>query len=418
MLEVLLRSIQSLVRQRLRRTHSSLRGRIPITKDLCPYCFDYFNMADTPFRCTTPVHCKKEVDPVLQLKWNDGSPKGKLIPAKRFARERVCSDCQGKTRNRLCPNCHQELPHTIGEFRNLIISVVGAKNSGKSCYLPVLIETLRRSVGPDLKFTIQTLNDDTATRYNRDYRDRLMIQRRLLDVTQSGLANVGIRLPLVFRLTFYDEHDDGQRTPTNLVTLAFFDTAGEDMNSQDTMAYVNKYIFRSDGIILLLDPLQLSFVRDQLKSNSKISLPDRDTETSDIITRLDNLIHGGQNLSPEAQIRIPLAITLSKLDAVESLIDHHLNVTRSSTHISGFDAADFDTVNSEVQSLIDRWDGQYLIEQVKSGFTRYGFFAMTALGTAPDKDEVANIRPKRVADAFLWILHVHKLIKTKIGAHS
>jgi hypothetical protein len=412
MLQVL-RSIQSMVRQRVRRTRSTLRGRISITRELCPYCFDYFNMSDTPFRCSTPMHCKSEVDPVLQVKWRDGSPKGKVIPAKGFARERICPECNGKTRNRLCPNCHQELPHTIGEFRNLIISVVGAKNSGKSCYLPVLIETLRRSIGPDLNFTIQTLNDDTANRYNRDYRDRLMTQKRLLTTTHSGLSNVDIRLPLVFRLTFYNEHDDGHRTPTNLVTLAFFDTAGEDMNSQDTMAYVNKYIFRSDGIILLLDPLQLDLVRDQLKSNLKIALPDRDTETSDIITRLDNLIHGGQNLSPEAQIRTPLAITLSKFDAVESLVDHHLNVTRSSTHINGFDAADFDTVNNEVQSLIDRWDGRYVLEQIKSGFSRHGFFAMSALGAAPDNNEVANIRPKRVADAFLWILHVHKLIKAK-----
>jgi hypothetical protein len=407
------RSIQSSVRQRIRRTFGWTRAQSRIVKELCPYCFDYFNMSHTPFRCTTPVHCTKDVDPILTVKWNDPSPKGKVIPAMGFARQRTCPDCRGVTRNRICPNCHQELPHTIGEFRNLIISVVGAKNAGKSHYLPVLIEGLRRSIGPDLKFTIQPLNDDTANRYNRDYRDRLMTQKRLLDVTQSGLANVAIRLPLVFRLTFYDEHDDGQRTSTNLVTLAFFDTAGEDMNSQDTMAYVNKYIFRSDGIILLLDPLQLDLVRDQLKANAKVALPARDTETSDIITRLDNLIHSGQNLSSEAQIKIPLAITVSKFDAVESLVDRHLNVTRSSSHVGGFDAADFDTVNREVQSLIDHWDGQYLLEQVKTGFSRYGFFAMTALGTTPVNNEVAHVRPKRVADPFLWILHAHKLIKAK-----
>jgi hypothetical protein len=336
-----------------------------------------------------------------------------VIPADGFAHQRVCTECESKTRSRLCPNCHQELPHTIGEFRNLIISVIGAKNAGKSCYLPVLIETLRRSVGPDLNFTIQTLNDDTAGRYNRDYRERLMVQKKMLEATRSGLSNADVRLPLLFRLSFHDERPGGQRTVTNLVTLAFFDTAGEDMNSQDTMAHVNKYIYRSDGIILLLDPLQLNSVRDRLKSDPKISLPDRDIETSDIITRLDHLIHAGQNLSAKEQIKIPLAVTLSKFDAVGSLVDSQLNVARNSGHVVGFDAADFDAVDAEVQSLVDDWDGQYLLEQVKSGFSRYGFFAMTALGGAPDNNEIASIRPKRVADAFLWILHVHKLIRAK-----
>ena len=391
----------------------ALRGRINVTSELCPYCFDYFRMSETPFRCSTPVHCKKEVDPVLERRWRDRSPKGLVITANGFARERACPECDGKTKSRLCPNCHQELPHTIGEFRNLIISVIGAKNSGKSCYLPVLIETLKKTVGPDLDFTIQTLNDDTARRYNRDYRERLFVQKRLLTATQSGLANADVRLPLLFHLHFYDEHRNGQRSLTNLVTLAFFDTAGEDMNSQDTMAHVNKYIYRSDGIILLLDPLQLNSVRDRLKSDSRISLPDRDIETSEIVTRLNHLIHAGQNLNADAQIKIPLAVTLSKFDAIENLVDPQLNVTRGSNHISGFDTADFDTVNGEVQSLVDDWDGQYLLDQVKSGFSRYAFFAMTALGTAPDNNEVANIRPKRVADAFLWILHFHKLIKAK-----
>src|SRR5262249_36809326 len=194
-------------------------------------------------------------------------------------------------------NCHQELPHTIGEYRSLIISVVGAKNAGKSHYLPMLIETLKNSIGPDLKFLLQPLNDDTTLRYARDYRDPLIAQKRLLGVTRSGLSDVTSRLPLVFRLSFYREFDSGRREIENLVTLAFFDTAGEDMNSQDTMAYVNKYIFRSDGIILLLDPLQLDHVRDRVGPG--VALPARDIETSDIVTRLDRLIHSGRDLDTE-----------------------------------------------------------------------------------------------------------------------
>src|SRR5262249_9000618 len=110
---------------------------------------------------------------------------------------------------------------------------------------------------------------------------------------------------------------------------------------------------------------------------------------------------------------IPLAVTLSKFDAIEGLVDPQFGIRQNSNHVGGFDAADFQTVDAEVQSLIDAWGGQYLLEQVKSRFSQRGFFGVTALGSAPENNSVTNLRPKRVADPFLWILHLHKLIKAK-----
>jgi len=39
-------------------------------------------------------------------------------------------------------------------------------------------------------------------------------------------------------------------TISNVTTISFFDTAGEDLNAQETMKTENKYIYNSSGIIL------------------------------------------------------------------------------------------------------------------------------------------------------------------------
>lgn len=411
----LLQLIPSFLRRRTRRVVSDAINQASLRNELCPYCFDYFKMSSTPFRCGTPV-CKREVDLVLAAKWGDRAPKGKVIGSTKFVRSVKCPECKDETRRRLCPNCHQEIPHTIGEFRNLVISVVGAKEAGKSHYLPALIESLRSNIGPDLKFLLQPVNDDTTNRYNAGYRDPLIKNHRLLAPTRSGLTDVMSRLPLVFRLSFYRTVASGQRETTNLVTLAFFDTAGEDMNSEDTLAYVNKYIFRSDGIILLLDSLQLSAVRDKLGSSA--SLPTKDSETADIIARLDRLIHAGRGLAVDAPIDIPLAVALSKFDAVDRLIDSQLVVRRNSAHVGGVDRGDFLTVDSEIQSLLDLWGEQSLLNQIKSTFRHSSFFGVTALGGAPSSSGIVNLRPKRVADPMLWILYRHGLVMAKPESSS
>ena len=48
----------------------------------------------------------------------------------------------------------------------------------------------------------------------------------------------------------------------------FFDTAGEDLNDEDTMSTVNKYICKSAGIVFLLDPMQIPAVVSQLDEST------------------------------------------------------------------------------------------------------------------------------------------------------
>ena len=380
-------------------------------KEICPYCFEPYRLKETPFRCSSPAaRCAPERDEVRARVWDEAAPMGRVLPAEGgFRREHRCPACSQTSRKRLCPLCHMELPHTTGKFRNLIFAVIGAKEAGKSHYLAVLIEQIRKHAGPDLGMLLEPLNDHTIRRYREDFYEPVFRRGTVIRGTVSALADRRVQIPLVYTLTFTGKDLFGRHVIKGLVTLVFFDTAGEDLNDESTMNTVNKYIYRSDGIILLLDPLQLDRVRDHL--NGSVPLPSRNADTADIVTRVTKLIRDGRGLPLNAKIPTPFAVAFSKFDAVEPLIDPQFQLRSDPDHRSGFDLADFHAVNAEMQSLLSDWDNVILREQVEGYYQKFGFFGLTSLGCNPHGDQkIPRVLPRRVEDPFLWLLHHHGLL--------
>jgi len=388
---------------------SRLRNRF--RKQVCPYCFEEYRIRETPFRCASPIgRCTPEVDEVRKKQWEESTPLGRVLePTGRLVHEMRCPICSQVSRKRLCPHCHMELPHTTGKFDNLIFAVIGAKESGKSHYIAVLIDQLRKNVGPGMDMLLEPLDDTTVKRYREAFHDPLFRHGKVIHGTVSALADRRVQIPLVYSLTFGGRGLLGGRRIAKAVTLVFFDTAGEDMDDEDTMALVNRYIYRSDGIILLLDPLQLPWVRDQLGAGTP--LPSENTETGDIITRVSRLILTGRNLTPDAMVPTPLAVAFSKFDAVEPLVDPQLQLNAEPHHDGAYDVEDFTAVDAEMRSLLARWDGDFIPHQVETRFKRFGFFGLSALGCNPHGDQkVPLLLPRRVEDPFLWLLYRHGLI--------
>lgn len=388
---------------------SRLRNRF--RKQVCPYCFEEYRIRETPFRCASPTgRCTPEVDEIRKRLWEDAIPMGRVLePTGRLVHEMRCPTCSQISRKRLCPHCHMELPHTTGKFDNLIFAVIGAKESGKSHYIAVLIDQLRKNVGPGMDMLLEPLDDTTVKRYRETFHDPLFRDGKVIHGTVSALADRKVQIPLVYSLTFGGRGPFGGRHIAKAVTLVFFDTAGEDLDDENTMAMVNKYIYRSDGIILLLDPLQLPWVRDQLGAGTP--LPSENTETGDIITRVSRLILNGRDLAPDAMVPTPLAVAFSKFDAVEPLVDLQLQLNAEPHHNGAYDVADFTAVDAEMRSLLAQWDSDLIPHQVKTRFKRFGFFGLSALGCNPHGDQkVPLLLPRRVEDPFLWLLYRHGLI--------
>ena len=381
-----------------------------VLNETCPYCFERFRLSNAPFRCASPASiCAPEVDTVMAAgEWRDSRPVGRVLPpAKGLARRVRCSECKHLSDRRLCPTCHMDLPPTTGESKNLIFAVIGAKEAGKSHFIAVLIHQLREHFGPNLDFDLQPLNEHTRNRYREEFYAPIYRRKETIKVTRSALDDTSVRFPLIYGLTFSGQSRfGGGRRIRRAVTLVFFDTAGEDLKNIDTMKAVNRYIYRSHGIILLLDPLQLGYVRDQLQATTP--LPDENTDTNDIINRVSDLIRAGRDLGQKKMIGTPLALAFSKLDAVQPLIDDHFQINAEPDHDTGFDYDDFEAVSGEMEALVKEWQGRGLLNQVHSRFQHTGFFGLSALGCNPHgSDRVPRVVPQRIGDPFLWLLHRH-----------
>ena len=391
---------------------------------ICPFCFSRNSLYDVEFRCASdPKRCPPEPDQA----WSDfrGIPaqmKRRIVQISRptnifkrvisllkMPKEAICSNCNEKTSERVCPDCHSELPYTTGDFKDLIFSVIGAKEAGKSHYISVLLHKIMNEIGAGYDCNLQPLNDGTMKRYRSDFHNPIFRKKEIIQATRSARTDFSVRIPLIYTLSFMGRGLFGKIKVRHAVTIVFFDTAGEDLDDENTMATENRYICNSSGIIFLLDPLQLPDVRANLAGTP---LPNENTEAEDLLARTANLIRKTNNLKADQRIGIPVAVAFSKIDALDSTLDPSTCLNYPSRHTNLFDIGDFEDVNSEMESLLKEWSGDYLVQQLKHNFKEHAFFGLTSLGCNPHgSQKISKLRPRRVEDPFLWLLWKHKLVK-------
>ena len=246
----------------LAKTMGGLRSAV--RQETCPFCFDRFHLSDTPFRCgALPAKCSWATDEVLEQIWDDARPIGRVIPATgKFRTEAPCENCKTLSQLRLCPHCHQELPAGFAEVRNYALAVVGASNAGKSHFLTTAIETFRNDRGPRLHLNIMPSGDAMRNRYKLGMQQPLYKQKRQLDKTMSAAVRAGSALPLVFTCRIKEQNILGRLDIKAAIFLSFFDAPGEDMETEVNVSNLTRCVYNSDGIIVLIDPLEFEYVRN------------------------------------------------------------------------------------------------------------------------------------------------------------
>lgn len=399
------------------------------TTFICPYCFEENKLTSAKFRCSNR-RCK-DVDDIEITKYENGNsrlPKqGKTCfasPLKNpFAipKSAECPECKQKTFKVVCPSCHNTLPESTLMGRDMIISVVGSRDTGKSHFVGVIIRELIDRIS--VKFGgAMVAFDDSMKRYDVSFGQRLYVDLQKLDLTQSSEQNVnnGAYRPLIFTFNMKNKGLFGETIES--FTFVFFDTAGEDLNELDTMSTVNKYICKSAGIIFLLDPMQIPAVANQLDEKivaraSSVGWK-RATSSDDIMARVSTLIRNDKKMKSSQKINIPVAAVFSKFDVIESLVPQGCTILEPSPHCSekAFVLSDWHNVNSEIQSLLKTWGEDSFMAQLDVNYTKFSYFAVSALGlnNNPRNDRgIERPRPHRIEDALLWILKENSVIKTK-----
>lgn len=368
-----------------------------MSKFTCPYCYSKHSIKDCGLKCSynipdRTINCKHKVS-----KDADG-----WIPA---ASKAQCMRCTDARKQIYCATVGKEIPSGCLSGTSLPIALVGAKASGKSNYIAVLIQEIRRKMTASFRCTLDLACSQESTEYYDDYYFKpLYRDNHVVEGTDAGVIP-----PLIFPLRFMD----ARNRITKVATLTFYDTAGENFDSDESMLVFNRYIPNSKGIILLLDPLQVPSIRKKLEGH--VPLPEMNTDAAEILSRVINEIRDVKNI--RGTIKIPIALVFTKLDVLEQfdILPPTSNLRNESEHLSqgGFVRSDFENTNLEMTNILANWLDEEL-QQMMRQFSNYSIFALSALGGVPEGSKLhsSGINPKRVLDPLLWILAQNHYIKT------
>lgn len=319
----------------------------------------------------------------------------------------ACPRCHTPSYAEACPECRfivpdgLRSPETDGVF---CVGMAGARTTGKSLYLGVLVPQLQRLA--DLQQARLDALGDTRGHYQRQYGAQLIEQRNLLAPTAEATKDPGTLTPLVYSFT-----RGGRRT-----YLALRDAAGEDLEHLPERAPRLAFLPRADAVILMLDPLKIPELRSALQG--VITVGELGGDDVDVLRNVVDLLRQGAG-SPLTAAR--LAVVLAKADTLQHAAGvpgsplhpvmvrtgSPLNRDPSSTD-PGYLADDAALLDLEVRSLLAQLTGTRIQTLLDESRLRHQCFAVSALGAPPGETGVAaaGIAPFRVLDPVKWIMNV------------
>ena len=320
--------------------------------------------------------------------------------------------CGGVANLRKCPNCAQEIPKTALETPNLPFSIVGVSNSGKTNYITVMLHELRKNNGLSLALAHQT--KDTIE-HQRENETRIYQEHKRPEGTQAG-AN----MPQIWSIkNLRKKH--GNDVPT--YTFTIFDGAGEDHeNNLDPSSTVCRYINASKAIILAIDPLVLSNVRQggvverNVMLNSLAGSEGETKNAEDIVHSVAAYIKSARGIKSTQLLKIPVAVVLTKFDTI---LDHksfgrQALIRSPSMSIRDWkvDITEIRQVDEEIRYWLEDIGEGAFVDALHSHFREFYFFGVSSYGEPPkDAYRLADdIRPHRVLDPILWLFKREKFI--------
>jgi hypothetical protein len=394
---------------------------------LCPYCFERFAPGEVPLRCTgfDNSQCPPVADEPLRRYHQQMTPrlmKPSFVPERSplawfsIPLNTRCPTCQTRTTVRLCPHCHNDLPEGYGRQRARVLALIGAKGAGKSVYIGALLRSLKNgALSEDFGTALRPLDEHTISKL-RDIQRRLEEEEMTLHATRAGST----RSPMVFELRrrrspgrwgFLSKWIARFRTPS--VILSFFDTAGEDLDHIEATSVEARYISRSDGLIFLLDPLQMPSIRARMSDRDPATMPVASTDPVEIVARVVRLFRETGQMSGD-KVGATVAVTISKVDEIRHLFESDSPVLRACHHGGYFDENDAARMHESIRAQLREYLGNDLPNELEAYMREYKFFAVSSLGASPEGGRlVRGAVPFRIEDPLLYILSRWGFIPSK-----
>ena len=124
-----------------------------------------------------------------------------------------------------------------------------------------------------------------------------------------------------------------------------------------------------------------------------------------MLGRVAGLLREARGIPPKRKIDVPLALALSKVDALRPLLGDDHPVYSAPAHDGRFQATVARTISERLRAEVAGWLGPRFDSFVRGEFETSAYFGLSALGEAPVGGRLrGGVSPLRVEDPILWML--------------
>ena len=388
----------------------------------CPRCFRKLAHDRKAFRCTSGK-CGVEFQEATVEVLGFQVASTRIVVAddpRQLPGSISCSRCGEYEQQEVCLHCYADIPQNWRSANVLTVTIAGARGAGKTVYIGVLIEVLRRYL-KRIGRILEAVNRSTDDTYNAVYRVPLFEENMMLPGTKPIVddAFAPQRTTLLWHIP---EGGAGQD-----FYIAIRDMAGEDLERATERSAALSYVAHSDLVIFLFDPTILDNIMGLL--DGLIPTVERGRLGMSAEDAFSRLLR--QMSKPGSKPGKSLALAVSKFDTLQQLPKADNSYTEimanPSAHFNRDDTMreylkkprdevrqkfldDIDFLDREIHSLFVLLQ-ENMISNLADGAKNDGKFqdvrrfAVSAVGEPPKHVErltQRGISPFRVLDPLLW----------------
>jgi len=335
----------------------------------CPHCYETFILPE--FICPSCGRVHK-----------------KLIPGRcgvlfaRCACNKVFIPCVSFTwRSRLtarCPSCSSELPAANPKHFSVVLA--GGNNAGKTAFIAAFSNLYEALNKYKRILTIEGKPDNYFT--------------ELKDMFRSGKTAADDE-----SRTYSLIHRYGQIKKDNLV---LYDTLAQYIVS-DSFPRSPKYFRFCDGIILILDPLSVQSVQNDLNSENGIGTGyDSSDDTNKLVVQFIHQYNTICGFSTGIMSNIPVAVLINKTDI--EIVKREIGRGRIKTLYNENPSAyknENDAKDQICREYLTKIGLTNVLNNIDAIFSNVSFFPVSAIGHKPDEDK--GFTPAGVIEPVVWI---------------
>jgi hypothetical protein len=303
-----------------------------------------------------------------------------------------------------CPNGHR-LPPDYLERPTVVVGLVGLTGASKSTYLTVLLDALFAGALAPLDIAVE-MDEQSAERFETDYRQTLMVDHRQLPLTPLLLEEGQSPEPLtmVFRRS-------SRGMPERSMNVVFFDASGEQLYRKEDLGRFGKFLYVASGIIVVLSPgifPGLISAADPGESSIGLARP------TQMLVNLADLLRAARGLHKDAYLSdVSVSVILSKADKLCSRRDFPAGTLRDPDLSPAALPRRFEEVRANSARLVDFLElngGSNLLTTLLGRLPDPTVHAVSATGAEPVDGRYPSITPHGLLDPLLVLLARHRFI--------